>query len=181
MTRTEMYQTVRAECAQHKALEKVGEWLDHIEKCPDPVCSKNRTNSQNPESQFLKPAVDAVRAALASPCCEGLREEEPTNEAWQALIAYAYTDGKDGARVIQEITTHYLHMRAELAAAQSEIARLTAERDRMCAHWSARDTAKEALAAELRQAVDALREAMKPNADLSVVMAAIKAYDAKRG
>ena len=42
---------------------------------------------------------------------------EPTTEAWMALVAYAYADNKDGARVIQEITTHYLQLRAELRAA----------------------------------------------------------------
>lgn len=70
-----------------------------------------------------------ITDALAAPCPleaenERLRAllhdkntHEPDADAWEALIVYAYKDGKDGVRVIQQITEHYLHMRAERDAA----------------------------------------------------------------
>ena len=40
---------------------------------------------------------------------------EPNREAWEALVAYAYEGDKDGARVVQQVTAHYLEMRERLA------------------------------------------------------------------
>jgi len=57
---------------------------------------------------------------------------EPSKEAWEALVAYAYQDSKDGARVVQQITTHYLEMRADrdrLSALVEDAARATCEHD----------------------------------------------------
>jgi len=69
--------------------------------------------------KWLHEECDAALLAPC-PCCAEQDVQEPENRAWEAFVAYAYQDGKDGARVIQQITEHYLKMRTERDRLQAE-------------------------------------------------------------
>lgn len=69
------------------------------------------------------PGLTALHSRLRAAIREAEREPdaEPPNEAWEALVAYAYAQPGDGARKLQAICSHYNAMRDRLSAWEATV------------------------------------------------------------